>query len=108
MIQHGRRKGTTRCNASDEEAAMSINWLLALQAFKTRNTALADKINATLVMGGSTNFFFRDQQGFCVSIADTFELRMLVQNLMSSHENSVSFGERHCVERLTLAELMPF
>ena len=57
-------------------------------------------------MGRSTNFFFREKQGYCVLIADTLELRMLVQNLMSSHAKSVSFGERHCVERLTLAELM--
>lgn len=111
MIQHGRRKGTNVVTDGpvlkyNDDVQMSINWLLALQAFKTHDTTLADKINEKLVMGCHTNFFFYDENCFRLCIADTLELRLLVHNLMSSYEECVFFGHRKCCHRVTLSQLM--
>jgi len=83
------------------EGSMSIYWLMALHAIDTKDTVLLEKMQAVLVKGHYTNFFFAADTVVGLAVADTLQTRLFVENFLSKYTAFIYFGNiTDPVERL--------
>ena len=90
------------------EGSMSIYWLMALHAIDTKDTVLLEKMQAVLVKGHYTNFFFAADTIVGLAVADTLQTRLFVKvhgfHLLWQHYRpGGAAGSRcvHCIPQRT-------